>query len=212
MGGEKVDNTSSYFMDEKIIEMISQKETEQELKSEIKRISEEIQAGIVQIDGEQMEFIEKTLLNDRIRISIPKSFTLMPPDIASLKYPFEKKPNPIYMDETTTKNITFNYTDGDVTEEGIEEFKDSMLMVLERAFPNAMWLEDGVEEINGKNISFIEFISQALDISLYNFMFFAEINKIALICSINCSKDDMEAWKLLARGIMSSFREVPSIP
>lgn len=194
------------FMDEKIIELINEKEKELELRSEKERIEREIQTGLVTLEGEGIEFEEKSLLDNRIKMCLPKNFEVMSPEISSLKYPYERKPKPIFTNETTTKNISFNYTDSDVVEKEIGEFKDSMRLVLERLYPTATWLEDGVEEINGKSLGFFEFISQALDANLYNLMFFAELDGKALLCAVNCIEDEMENWKLVAKGMMSSFK------
>ncbi len=199
-------NKDAGFMDEKIIELIREKEKELEQKSEEERIRQGVQAGLVIINGEGIEFEEKSLLDDRIKMRLPKNFKVMSPEIASLKYPYEKKPYPIFTNETATKNISFNYTDGGVSEKEIGGFRDSMRLVLERLQPSAVWLEDGIMELNGKKLSFFEFISQALDANLYNLMFFAELDGKALICAVNCVEEEMEDWMPVARGMMSSFK------
>jgi hypothetical protein len=194
------------FMDEKIIELIGQKEKELEMQSEKERIEREVLEGLVSLDGEKIEFEERSLLNDRIKIHMPKKFDFMDPEIASIKYPYEKKPEPIFTNETTTKNISFNFVKSDVLEKDIGEFKDSMKLVMERVYPMATWLEDGVREINGRNIGYFEFISQALDADLYNLMFFSVLDGKVLVSNINCIAHEMKSWILVAKGIMSSLK------
>lgn len=201
-----MDENKSAFLDESIISAINEKEREMEQKSKIDLIGKQIEKGFVTINGEVMEFVEKRLFENRIIMYLPKDFKLMDPYIASIKYPYESRPNPIYTDETTTKNICFNYMDSEVEEDGIGELKDSMRAVLEKMQPAAYWLEDGLEKINGRNIGFFEIVIPALDANAYNLMFFAQLNKRAMLCSISCPEEDIEGWKPIARGMMSSFK------
>lgn len=201
-----MDDNKTTFMDESIIEMITDKENELEQEERLTRIKKEISRGFVTFKGECMEFVEKSLFEDRIKIFLPKDFELMDRETASIKYPYEARPNPIFTDNTTTKNVTFNYTQSDVDEDGIGEFKDSMRIVLERMQPSANWLEDAIEQINGRNVGFFEIVIPALDANVYNLMFFTELSGMALIGCINCLEEDMEDWIPVAKGIMSSLK------
>jgi hypothetical protein len=199
-------NDNIGFMDEEIIELISEKEKELEVRYENEKIQKEVREGFVTINGEEIEFEEKSLLDGRVMIRIPKGFGVMSPEIASIKYPYEMKPSPIFTNSTTTRNISFNYTDTDVIEKDIGEFKDSMKLVMERVYPMATWLEDGAKEVEGRSIGYFEFISQALDANLYNLMFFAAIDGKVLVGAINCIEDEMRNWVPVAKGIMGSLK------
>ena len=199
-------NSNNEFMDEGIIELISEKEKELEARYENERIQKEIMEGFTTVNGEEIEFEEKSLLDGRVMIRIPKSFEVMSPEIASIKYPYEMKPSPIFTNETATRNISFNYTDTDIIEKDIGEFKDSMKLVMERVYPMATWLEDGVKEVSGRNIGYFEFISQALDANLYNLMYFAAADRKVLVCSVNCIEDEIRNWMPVAKGIMCSLK------
>ncbi len=193
------------FIDEQIIEMIREKEKEIELESRKVRIENGILSGIIDLDDLKMEFEEKSLYEGSIKICIPKSFVIMNAEYASIKYPSERRPQIIYTDETTSKNICFNHLDTDTLEKDIEKFKDSMRQVLESIQPAAIWFEDGSSMVHDKKLAYFEFISPAIDAKIYNFIFFAEIKGKALICTINCIEEDMGDWMLLARGMMKSF-------
>lgn len=52
------------------------------------------------------EFEQKSVLEERFKVFLPKKFVEMPLELARIKYPSEQRPKEIYMDETTTINLT----------------------------------------------------------------------------------------------------------
>ena len=63
------------------------------------------------INKEEVEFEERNLLEDKIKILLPKEFQEMPKEIAALKYPSERRPTLILTNESTSINISFNHTE-----------------------------------------------------------------------------------------------------
>lgn len=198
-------SNSAEFMDEQIIELINEKEKQITQELYRKNIVLQFKTGVVMLDGTAIEFEKRSLFNGRIKMVLPKSFELMDSETASIKYPFEKRPNPIFTDDTITKNILFNYIDSELNEDEMAEFTDSMKVALEKMQPGAIWFEDGVEKIDGKKIGYFQLVTQALDANVFNFMFFAELDGKVLMCTINCLEEDMENWKLIAGEMMRSF-------
>lgn len=203
-------------MDEKIVEIINRKQAEQEEVIEDKSYEEKIadstrKVGLI-IDGQLIEFVEKTILEDRLKIYLPDFFEIMSAEMAALKYPSARRPELIYTNPDTTINLSFNHTatklKTDITEEEMTEFKDYMLEVIQKMQPAAEILSEGVEEINGQQLGYLEFVTPALDTDIYNFNFLVELQGRALICSFNCIAEKMTDWKVAAKGMMQTVEIV----
>ena len=160
----------------------------------------------IELNGVFLPMADKSLLEDKVKIRIPKSFMLMPAEMASLKYPSERRPNPIFTDESTSINLAFNYTMTPLNDVEMEEFKESMVEVFKQMQPGASWLDEGIKDVNDKPMGFIEFISPALDGSIYNLMIFLSLEDQALICSFNCLEEDREEWRPIAHAMMESLQ------
>ncbi|HOV26445.1 MAG TPA: hypothetical protein PK566_08825 [Pseudobacteroides sp.] len=199
------------FIDEKIIELLNKEQRKRVMELEKNNILTGIKTGMININGEDIEFHEKTLLDGKINIILPKSFSEMSPEIASIKYPSERRPKLIYTNESTSINISFNHTSTEVLDKNMYRFKDAMLQIVKKMQPAATWLEDGVEQINGRNIVYFDFLTDAIDGKIYNFTFIAELEGRALICSFNCTEEEMKQWKQVARGIMETLKVNTSI-
>ncbi|WP_235616281.1 hypothetical protein [Lysinibacillus parviboronicapiens] len=183
-------------------------EPQQEEQHELQAI--DLYQDFVDIDGEDVPVIDQRILNGKITLRMPKLFSIMLPELASLKYPSERRPNIIYTDESTTINLAFNMTPHVLTETGVAEFQENMIDVLEQAQPSAEWLDTDVIEINDKTIGFIEVITPAIDGDIFNLMFFASIDGQALIGTFNCMEEDLEDWRPIARAMMETLQFTPN--
>lgn len=197
-------------MDEKIIALMSESQQEMARKTKQKAFEEKvfksIREGSLEIDDEIIEFEEKSLLDGKIKIFLPKAFEIMLPEAAAVKYPSERRPGLIFSNESTTISIAFNHTENALEEKDMEKFKESMMQIMKRMQPAAQWFEDGVREQEGRKTGYFDFLVPALDSNIYSFMLFASLDGKALICSFNCTEEEMEDWKPIAKGMMQSFR------
>lgn len=160
----------------------------------------------IELNGVFLPMADKSLLEDQVKIRIPKNFMLMPTEIASLKYPSERRPNPIFTDESTSINLAFNYTTTPLADAEMQEFNENMVEVFKQMQPGASWLDEGIKDVHDKPMGFIEFISPALDGAIYNLMVFLSFEDQALICSFNCLEEDREEWRPIAHAMMESLQ------
>lgn len=162
--------------------------------------------AVLNINGEMVPFTEEGLMDGKIRIPLPKTFHLMSPQVAAMKYPSERRPSIIYTNSSASINITFNETDYIVTEEGLEPFTIEMIQILRRTQPILQWFDHGIAETRGKQqIGYCEFLVRALNVNLYNLMFFTEMDDKALLCSFNCTEEEMKHWQPIARELMNAL-------
>lgn len=203
------------FLDERIIALRNEmRENNRPVQEEAEVTLNESQQELdiyqpfVEIAGEEIQIIDQSILDGKVTLRMPEIFTIMLPELASLKYPSERRPNLIYTDESSTINLAFNMTTHSVTEMEIAEFQENMADVLEQAQPTAEWLDNDSKEIDGKNIGFFEIITPALDGDIYNLMFFASIDGKALIGTFNCMEEDVEEWRPVAQAMMDTLKFV----
>ena len=163
----------------------------------------------IDIEGKPIQVIDQSIMEGKITFRMPRLFSIMDIELASLKYPSERRPNIIYTDESTTINLAFNAIQYELSDEEVEDFRDDMAEVLEQAQPSAQWMEKEMTVINDRTIGFIEVITPALDGNIYNLMFFSALDGQALIGTFNCMEDDMETWRPIARSMMETLQFAP---
>jgi hypothetical protein len=197
-------------LDEELLDQINQMEAEEEASARKETWEKEALAGVLAgsllVDGTRLEFRRESLLEDKVSIMIPHIFKDMDPEMAAIKYPSDRRPNPIFSNDSGSITLGFNYTWSQVEADEIATFKDILLENLQRMQSSITMLEDGVIDVNGQQVGYFEFISPALDSDLYNLMFFMELEGRALLCALNCLENDLEQWQPIAKGIMESIR------
>ncbi|MEA0554859.1 hypothetical protein U1P98_09745 [Lysinibacillus irui] len=177
--------------------------SEQE-KQDLEKVN--IYQSYIIIDDEKVGVMEQSLLDGKMTIRMPKLFSKMSTELAALKYPSDRRPNLIYTDESSSINLAFNLTPHRLKEEGVAAFQENMIDILEQAQPSADWLDTDVLKIDEKTVGFLEIITPAIDGDIFNLMFFASIEGVALIGTFNCMEEDLETWRPIARAMMESLR------
>ena len=189
-------------------EQAPQDESLQEEQSELEAI--DLYQDFVHIDEQGVPVIDQHTMDGKISFRMPKIFSIMPAELASLKYPSERRPNIIFTDESSTINLAFNKTSHSLPDEGVAEFQENMIDVLKQAQPAAEWFDTDVIKIDDKTVGFIEVITPAIDGEIFNLMFFVSIDGKALIGTFNCMEEDTETWRPIARAIMETIQFAPN--
>ncbi|MBI6865578.1 hypothetical protein JD967_19505 [Lysinibacillus fusiformis] len=181
-----------------------EQEPEQDEQEDLQEV--DIYQNIITIDDEEVQVMEQPLLDGKMIIRMPKLFSIMSAELASLKYPSERRPNLIYTDTSSSINLAFNLTPHRLNEDGVAAFQENMMDILEQAQPSADWLDTDVQKIDGKTVGFLEVITPAIDGEIFNLMFFASVEGRALIGTFNCMEDDLDTWRPIARAMMESLQ------
>jgi hypothetical protein len=156
------------------------------------------------IGGETIKLEPLSLLSDKVSLLIPDSFRVMTKEEADQKYAVERRPTIIYTDESGTVNIALSYTKDKASEKEIKIQLETFKQTFKSVFPTAEWYDTGVTDINGKNAGYMELLTPGVDTETYNLMWFTELDGVLLISAFNCTKDQMEDWKPVAKTIMKS--------
>ncbi|MCX7749292.1 MAG: hypothetical protein N2645_20730 [Clostridia bacterium] len=183
-------------IDEKVLEIINNTEHQQQ----------NICEGQVKIGNRYYEFQERAFYDNRVRLFIPKDFKDMPQHQRELKYPSSQRPEIIQTDETGSINIMLNRIDSSLTEELVRELKDGMKAIIKKVNPSTTFFTDGVEKVADKNIGYFEFKSPALDVFVYNLMFFFELDGKTVMGTFSCRYDEYEEWREAAFQVMKTVR------
>jgi hypothetical protein len=153
----------------------------------------------------QAELEKRSLLDDKIELLVPKAWKQMSEENVKIKYPGPRPPKYVLSDVTGGISLAFNHTDSKATQTDLETYKGVLKGVMNNAYPNAEWLEDGIKEINGKKVAYYKVITDAQSGRIYNQMFFTDLEGKLLICSFNVVENKMKDWKSTADQIMNSL-------
>ncbi|KZE70933.1 hypothetical protein [Paenibacillus jamilae] len=160
---------------------------------------------LIHLDGETVSLTERLLLNERITMTMPKTFKKMEEEDALLKYPSCHRPELIFTNDMGTTNLTFNHTSSDLSESEVELFKNEMVHTLKNTEKLMEWYGDGIIRIQNQLAGFCEFITPTLSVPLYNLACFVTLEERALIITFNCMKEEVKLWRPLAKGMMGSL-------
>ncbi|WP_238917723.1 hypothetical protein [Clostridium sp. YIM B02555] len=185
-------------VDEKILDFINEVE-----KAEARR---DIKNGPIKIVDRYYEFEEKDFFDEKLKLFIPKDFEEMSEAARKLKYPSENRPDIIKCNEKGNTCITLKIINSPLDEEKVAKLKDNMKVVIKRTNPANVFYEDGVLEVDSKNIGFFEFKGYAVDDSLYNLMFFLEFEKKTLMGTFSCLHSESKEWREIAFQIIKTIR------
>ncbi|MGN2337620.1 hypothetical protein ACTFIN_05780 [Clostridium cagae] len=185
-------------VDEKILDFIN--------AAEEKELRKDITNGSVKIGERYYEFDESEFFEEKVKIYIPKDFADMSLVARKLKYPSESRPEIIKCNEEGNICITLNVINSPLDEESVEKLKDGMKVIIRKTNPSNVFYEDGVLEVDSKNIGFFEFKSYAIDDSLYNIMFFLEFEGKTLMGTFSCLYKECQEWREIAFQVIKTIR------
>ncbi|UZP04977.1 hypothetical protein JW813_08190 [Clostridium botulinum] len=185
-------------VDEKILDFIN--------AAEEKELRKDITNGSVKIGERYYEFDESEFFEEKVKIYIPKDFDDMSLAARKLKYPSESRPEIIKCNAKGNICITLKKINSPLEEENVGKLKDGMKVIIRKTNPANVFYEDGVLEVDCKNIGFFEFKSYAIDDSLYNIMFFLEFEGKTLMGTFSCIYNECKEWREIAFQVIKTIR------
>lgn len=153
-----------------------------------------------------IELETKSLLNDRLELKIPKALGIMSEGMIQIKYPSERRPTLVYTNETGGINVALNLTQNQANQDILQAYYDNMVSTFKQIYPSATWKGKGIKEINGRSVGFLELITPAIDTEIYNLMFFTDLDGKLLLCTFNCTIENVDEWNPVAHEILNSIR------
>ena len=176
-----------------------------------KKVITKEKSAVEEVKSNKVEFVNKvelysvTLLNEALKVQIPKEFKLMDSEMLNLKYPVTaKRPTIVYTDSIGEINIAFNYTKDNIKAADVPKVQESILNQFKNA-PAITLINSDYRDINGKDFFIIKFYSPAVDAQIYNLMFGTELNGRLLMGTFNCTVSHLQEWQPIADKIVNSL-------
>ena len=166
----------------------------------------DIQKGSVWINGSELLFVEREVFKKKLWMWMPDSFTLLPKELAHLKYPNESRPGIIYTGKETTTNVTFALKSDKMNPGQEEEFRDYMEQILLRLYPSSNTIGKGTEKSGKLALAWFDFITPAIDSEIYNLMFYTALEGKLLMGTMNCLSADQDGWQEYFMQMLASMR------
>lgn len=199
-------------MDEEFLNVLNRQEADEQAAAKKaaleQQVLEGVQAGTLQVGEETLSFRPRLLLDERVCLTLPDSLAPMDPELAALKYPSERRPDPVFSNTAGSVSLGFTHTQTEVRDETIGEFTRAMQQTLQRMQSSAQFMDDGVKIIHGRQMGWFEFTSPALDGDIYNRMGFVELSGTALMIGFNCPAKVMAQWRPVAGAILATLEIV----
>jgi len=146
-----------------------------------------------------------TVLNDKVSLKVPSSFTPMPKEILDVKYPASRRPTEVLSDSTGGVSIAFNHTKNRMTPDQIDEGHKSISKMFHNLYPSAKWLRDETITQNGRKFMVLELVTPAIDTKIHNIMYGTSLDDRFLLVAFNTTEEQAEEWLPVGKLIMKSI-------
>lgn len=182
---------------------------------ERKRFSEEIIekekeqsifSGEIMVNMIPVTFAERTFLDGKAAIWMPKSFEELSPEVMEVFYPLGNKPDSVYAGKNLDLTTGYQYTQHEIPDEYMGDFLKIAKPALENMGPKVKILSERVRKTDNHTIATLEMISHTITEAVYNLMYFASLNGRVLLGFINFDCKNMKRYKPIAKEMLSSFR------
>lgn len=196
-------------MDEEILNSKKARQIEekkQQEQSELdKENAESIYNGMIHIYGRETTFSRRIIEECGISLYMPDEFELMDEELKKLIFPLSHPPKYVFASGDTQFQITLNPTQSIVPNDGISKFMDINKALLVKMGPQARILATATIKKDEKNIGIMEVVTQAVDMNVYNVMFYISINNKILMGSIICPAKCHDRMVSIAKEILDSI-------
>lgn len=188
-------------------EMLEEEKLQEKMR-ERRSHKNNIKDGFIIIDHVEIEIREKEFLKGKITIEVPKDMLEMTEEMKDIKYPSLDRPKYIYTNEDNSLDMSIEYDETDyMTNEETIEVTEMIKKEITRLYPSSDIEEDGILEVDGKNVGYFSFTVPVIDGDLYTFMVFQELQGKMLFCTFNCSEKIKEEWNEVILQMVESITE-----
>ncbi|HWZ04513.1 MAG TPA: hypothetical protein VNX40_12940 [Mucilaginibacter sp.] len=155
----------------------------------------------------QIKLVRRSLLNGKVEILVPDYFKQMSADMIAVKYPNAgQHPDAVFTDANAEVNLVISQTGQPIQPDQIGQYKDFMIATLKHARPDAVWLDNGIKTINGKQVGYFKMMTAAVDQKVFVYYFFTSLDGKVLLFTFNCTQKLLPKWKTTADAIVASLK------
>ncbi|SHL58352.1 hypothetical protein [Hymenobacter psychrotolerans] len=154
----------------------------------------------------EIELIKKRVLSERVEILIPKGFEVMSEQQMDFNYAkAQSRPSVIYTNSKEA-SISFTYTDNTADQDMIDMYAGNFYKTYSKQFKEAKWFGNGIKEIAGRKVGYLELMKPELGHEVYQLIFFTDVEGKLLMCTFTCADRQKPEWEAVAKQIMNSIK------
>ena len=148
--------------------------------------------GLIMLANLSIAGEKVNLFDGNVSLVLPEGFSVMPEELAKVKYPIEShRPKHIYSNKRTTTSIAITLSEhSQLQPHQLPEFKAFMEETLSRMIPGLKWIKRDYAVINGKKWARFELMSNAIDTDIHNIMLMTSFNGKPLMFNFNSTKGE----------------------
>ena len=147
-----------------------------------------------------------SLFRGTAAIAAPAILTKMNEQAWKLKYGAMPQPELAISDSAAEINLLGERTEQPCSESQLAQYKDFRIANLKKTRKDITIIDQGIKEVNGKKLAFLKFMSQAADSRIFNYYFFAVVDKKIIMFTFNCMEKHRKAWEKAADAMAESLR------
>lgn len=147
-----------------------------------------------------------SLFNNKVELKAPKELAEMTASMWTLKYHDLPRPEMVLTDENGEVNLLAELTKQPIADSQVVLYKDFRVSNLKKTRKDVSILGEGMKKVNGKNIGFIKFTSQASDQKIFNYYFFTTVNGKIMLLTFNCIEKLQPDWEKVADQMLNSIK------
>jgi hypothetical protein len=145
------------------------------------------------------------ILAGKVFLEIPSSFIRMSDADVKARYSVGKQPDGVFTDTSGPVDIVVKSTPNFAFPGNLQDYLDSFVEKFNETTPEAEWVGQGMKEINGKLVAYLELITPASDAQVYNLMVITDVERTLFLVTMNLPRSKMSEWQFKAHDILNSL-------
>ncbi len=145
------------------------------------------------------------LLSGKVKMLSPRVLTIMTDEMWFLKYRNTPRPFLALSDTDGEVNFLGTLTPQQIVESQLVAYKDFNIDQIKKSRPDFVLLDQGIKNVNGKNLGYFKFETQAIDQKVFNYYFFTTVDGKILLFTFNCIQKLRKQWEHTADQMMASL-------
>lgn len=164
--------------------------------------------GSIDINKIPVTFAERKLFDEQIGIWMPEDFEPLSEEAIAEVYLLGNKPELVFGNSYLPLSVGFHYTGHEVPNEYMGDFSKIVRIIFEKTGPKVRILSEKSKQVGRHMVSAVELISHSITETVYNIMFFSELEGRVLIGFMNFNYKYINRYKGIAGEMLKSFRYV----
>lgn len=148
----------------------------------------------------------KEILDGKVKLLIPKEFSVMSAEMLEVKYPAAQRPTLVFTNEQGTVNLAINHTKNKATAASIPVFHRQTEAMMRRQIAAENWLASEMITLDELIWFRLDFRTPAVDTTIRNITLGTSLENRMLLVSFNTATAEEEVWLPIGQQMIQSLR------